>query len=394
MSTTNLRYSTLLATLTVAAAILAQAQQPVRTAAQQYKNIQVFKDVPASEFIASMRFLSASLGVECEFCHTAVRSEDTPGKLKARKMMTMMMDINKANFGGAQVVTCNTCHNGNHIPVNSPPPTGQYSAEGPGVFYKPSAPLIGATDEPTYEAYKEYVKKQQETRAASTPTAEQVLAKYVAALGGEAAIRRVTSRVITSTVEMATNVRGAGPATFVQQVQYSKAPNLYAATQKGFDGALTGKGFDGTAAWNQAVNGSVTAVAGADLSRAKRAADFYEPLNLQREYLRLEMTGLEKVEGRDTYVLTGISESDNPETLFFDTQNGLLLRKAIYNKTPLGNYWIHTTYEDYRDVGGVKLPFLVRTLSVSPADTVVVRVEKVENNVAIDAARLARPTRP
>src|SRR4051812_49371855 len=87
-----------LVSLTLTVAVLAPAQQPVRTAAQQYKNIQVFKDVPANEFIASMRFLSASLGVECEFCHTAVRSEDTPGKIKARKMMTMMMDINKTNF--------------------------------------------------------------------------------------------------------------------------------------------------------------------------------------------------------------------------------------------------------------------------------------------------------
>jgi photosynthetic reaction center cytochrome c subunit len=393
MSTTNLRYWALLASLTVAAAILAPAQQPVRTAAQQYKNIQVFKDVPAAEFISSMRFLSASLGVECEFCHTAVRSEDTPGKIKARKMMTMMMDINKTNFGGAQVVTCNTCHNGNHIPVNAPQPTGQYSAEGPGVFYKPSAPLIGATDEPAYEAYKEYMKKEQEARA-SMPTAEQVLTKYVAALGGETAIRKVTSRVITSTVEMATNVRGAGPATFVQQTQYSKVPNLSAATQRGFAGSITAKGFDGTEAWTQAANGTVTTLTGTDLSRARRDADFYGPLNLQREYMRLETSGLEKIGTREAYVLIGTSATDHPEKLYFDTQNGLLLRKAIYNTTSLGNYFIHTDFEDYHDVSGVKVPFLVRILSVSPADTTIVRVEKVENNVAIEASKFAKPRRP
>ncbi len=118
------------------------------------------------------------------------------------------------------------CHNGNHIPVNAPVPTGQYSKEGVNSFYKPSAPLIGATDEPTYEAY---LKREQ---PAPLPSVDQVLAKYVTALGGEGRAAQSDVRVITSTVEMATNVRGAGPSTFVQQTQYSKAPNLVATSSK------------------------------------------------------------------------------------------------------------------------------------------------------------------
>ncbi len=392
MKLSNLRNLLLLAALTLSAALLVPAQQPVRTAAQQYKNIQVLKDVPATEFIASMRFLSASLGVECEFCHTAVRSVDTPGKIKARQMMAMMADINKTNFGGAQVVTCNTCHNGKHVPVNAPAPTGQYSAGGVGVFYKPSAPLIGATDEPTQDGYIEYM-KEEAARKAALPTADQVLAKYVAALGGEAAIRKISSRVITSTVEMASNVRGAGPSTFVQQTQYSKAPNIYAATSSGFNGAATAKGFDGSEAWTQAANGTVAVVAGTDLARAKRDADFYESLNLKQEYTRLQMVGEEKVGLREAYVVQGIVTNENPETLYFDKQDGLLLRKVVLNNTSLGKYAIQTDFDDYHTVSGVKIPFLIRTLSVSPADTMVVHVEKVEANVAIDAGRLAKPVR-
>jgi outer membrane lipoprotein-sorting protein len=101
--------------------------------------------------------------------------------------------------------------------------------------------------------------------------------------------------------------------------------------------------------------------------------------------------GSEKVGSRDAWALRGTLDGDNPETLYFDAQTGLLLRKSIYNNTPLGKYTINTDYEDYRDVGGVKIPFLIRTLSVSPADTMVVHVEKVENNTAIDAAKLAKP---
>jgi len=183
-------------------------------------------------------------------------------------------------------------------------------------------------------------------------------------------------------------VRGAGPTLFVQQVQYFKAPNLYAATLQPFSGPMTAKGFDGTAAWTQAANGTVAVVAGVDAARAKRDADFYGSLAFERQYKALEVTGIEG----DAYVLRGTLDGDNPEALYFDKQSGLLVRKAIYNNTPLGKYVIHIDYEDYRDVGGVKIPFLIRTLSVSPADTAVVHVEKVENNIAIEAAKLARPT--
>jgi hypothetical protein len=67
------------------------------------------------------------------------------------------------------------------------------------------------------------------------------------------------------------------------------------------------------------------------------------------------------------------------------------LRKGTYNTTPVGNYTIQPDYSDYRDVKGVKVPFLISTLTVSPADTTVIHVEKVENNVEIDAGKLTRP---
>src|SRR5215510_11722117 len=65
-----------------------------RTAAQAYKNIQVLKDIPNTQLIPTMRFISAALGVECEFCHMGDRSVDTPHKNTARKMMLMMGSIN------------------------------------------------------------------------------------------------------------------------------------------------------------------------------------------------------------------------------------------------------------------------------------------------------------
>src|SRR5437016_10667710 len=109
--------------LALAIAALAVAQQPAqRTAAQAYKNIQVLKDIPNTQLIPTMRFISTALGVECEFCHMGDRSVDTPNKNTARKMMTMMMSINNTSFNGRMNITCYTCHHGNSSPVGTPAP--------------------------------------------------------------------------------------------------------------------------------------------------------------------------------------------------------------------------------------------------------------------------------
>src|SRR5579864_3808226 len=75
---------------------------PNKPAGEQFKNVQILKDVPSGQFIGYMRAFNASLGVECGFCHVdGDRSADTKEeKLMARKMITMTMDINQKNFNG------------------------------------------------------------------------------------------------------------------------------------------------------------------------------------------------------------------------------------------------------------------------------------------------------
>src|SRR5574337_1187100 len=69
----------------------------IKTAAEAYKNIKVLKDIPANELIPTMEFISASLGVRCEYCHVEHHFDDDTKKPKqrAREMMQMMFSINK-----------------------------------------------------------------------------------------------------------------------------------------------------------------------------------------------------------------------------------------------------------------------------------------------------------
>jgi photosynthetic reaction center cytochrome c subunit len=334
-----------------------------KTAEQVYKNIKALTGTPANELNQSMHLMKGAVGLDCIYCHIEREWEKDvkPAKEVARKMIVMMNDINTRQFGGKQVVTCNTCHNGRPTPAAMP-----------------AFPVIEpvTTPKPTL------------------PTADQVLAKYVQALGGEQALRKITARTITGTQYIPTGPGGVVPTpAAVERLQ--KAPNLALTTYRAPAYAIA-EGFDGATAWSQNQAGRVTEPVMLDVGRAARAADFYEPLNLKQEYPQLTVRGIEKVNGRDAYWLVGVPSGDKPESLYFDTQTGLLLRKQTVLPTPIGDSPFQTDFDDYRDTGsGVKFPFLIH---MNPANArtelapeATLRVIKVEDNIAIDNAKFARP---
>jgi len=334
-----------------------------KTAEQVYKNIKVRQGTPANELNQSMHLMKGATGMDCLYCHIEREWEKDvkPPKEVARAMITMMMDINKRNFGGRQVVTCNTCHNGRPIPAAMP------------VF-----PVL----EP-----KETVKP-------ALPAVDQILAKYVQALGGEAAIRKVTSRTITGTQYIPTGPGGTVPTPAAVE-RYQKAPNLAVTIYRAPAYAIS-QGFDGTAAWSQDQAGRVTDPVALDVARAARAADFYEPLNLRRQYAQMTVKGIETVNNRDTYLVVGVPQGDLPESLYFDTQTGLLLRKQTVLPTPIGNSPFQMDFDDYRDTGsGVKFPFLIHmspaTARTELAPEATLRVSNVDDNKPIEDSKFAKP---
>ena len=125
----------------------------------------------------------------------------------------------------------------------------------------------------------------------------------------------------------------------------------------------------------------------------KRSADFYESLNLKQQYSRMVLRGIEKVRDRDAYLVIGFPEGDTPERLYFDKETGLLVRKTVVVPTALGDYPIQNDFDDYRQVGGIKIPYLARTTSISPAEDMIIHVEKVNSNPTLDSNRFTKPTR-
>lgn len=96
---------------------------PNKPAGEQFKNVQILKDVPSGQFMTYMRAFTVALGVDCNYCHVqGDRASDDKGpKLMARKMIAMTHEINEKNFNGKMEVHCYTCHRGSEHPMSEPP---------------------------------------------------------------------------------------------------------------------------------------------------------------------------------------------------------------------------------------------------------------------------------
>jgi len=200
--------------------------------------------------------------------------------------------------------------------------------------------------------------------------------------------------MITATQDLATGKGGSVPMPSRVEM-YTKAPNLsvnFYHTAK----YTVSNGFDGSNAWTQDLNGRVTTPLKLDNDRAKRDSDFFDSLDLKKKYSDLSVMGIETVNHREAYVVTGTPGDDSPETLYFDKQTGLLLRKATIVPTAMGDSPMEINYDDYRDAGdGVKVPFVIRLNPFSQRTELqansTIRVIKVQDNLAIPNEKFARP---
>lgn len=300
------------------------AQQP-RTAAQVFKNIQVIKEMPASQLQGTMSFIAASLGVDCSHCHTppAMEKDDKVTKQTARRMLVMMNDINK-NFGDKIVVNCATCHRGQTKPTSTPPLPSLTS---------PFLVSASVPDQPL-------------------PTVDNILDRYLQALGGSKAIDKIRTRTRKGTVLIA-GVRGTfeiNEALPNKSLLIGSLPPPLGAVHQGFDGSI---------GWVKNQNG-IFEMSGDGLAQTKRESNFYADVKLKEQFSTMTVVGRERDGNRDFYVVAGTRPDGQVEKLFFDVSSGLLVRRYWETPTYFGKLPNVTDYDNYKKVGGVWWPFLLR----------------------------------
>ncbi len=220
---------------------------------------------------------------------------------------------------------------------------------------------------------------------AARPTAEQLIVKYVQAIGGRTAIEKVRSRVALGTMD-------PGGGALLSLELSEKAPDKFLSVVDVPGLGTVQQGFDGTVGWDSTPNQGVQELTGAMLAAVRRNAQFYRWLRMKELFAKLEVSGTAKVGDREAYVMQATPPEGFAETFYFDAETGLLLKRDYKLEAPEGLLSFETFYDDYRDVDGIKLPFALRR--VGPDNVLILKFTEIKQNVELDDAKFAKPTVP
>jgi hypothetical protein len=305
-----------------------------------FKNVttNALKDLTVDDFIAAMGVMSAALGWDCADCHPGAGSDtvnwviDTREKRVARRMLEMVGAINKANFAGVQKVTCWTCHHGRDVPASSI--------------------MLDRLYETPNDELDDLVVQDKDQ-----PSADSVLDKYIAALGGAQRLNGLTSYIATGSSVGFGEFGGTADFTI-----YAKSPGKRTTLINYKDHPDRGESL-----WT--INGDLGVIktprallrdyqiVGEELDAAKFDAKLAFPGGIKTALTNWR-TGMRRAIGNKDYIVVqGNGQNGFMATLYFDPDTNLLARLVRYGASPVGHVLTQTDFGDYRDVNGIKFPF-------------------------------------
>jgi hypothetical protein len=219
--------------------------------------------------------------------------------------------------------------------------------------------------------------------SATYPKVGEILDRYEKAIGGRDAWEKLTSQVMMGTIEVpSANLSGT-------VMVHEKAPNKF-MTAVVINGAVFQQGFDGIQGWTDDPKNGLREQTGPELAESKRGADFLHAFKMRRVYTSMVVTGVEKIGDRDTWVIeAGVPEGGDPTKMYFDAKTGLLLRVISRNHDADGVSESRDEFDDYRDVDGVKVPFIWR--QANGDTTYVLTFSEVHHNVDLSDSEFAKP---
>jgi predicted Zn-dependent peptidase len=230
--------------------------------------------------------------------------------------------------------------------------------------------------------YGRPLKEDEKMAAPSNITAADVMKKYVNALGGEKAISAVKD-IKTVSSSMIQNI----PLTITEM---KKAPGKYKEIVEGnMNGqkmALQKQVYNGTKGY-QEQQGQKADMSADDLEEIKVQADIYIDLHPEKYGITRKITGMEKVNGNDAYIIEVSLPKGKTMTEYYDAATGFLVKKIQTQESPRGPVTQTSEYADYKEVpgtGGYKIPYTVK--EGSGAQVLTATVQSVEINKGIDDA--------
>ncbi len=382
-----------------------------KTAGQVYKKIEVFKGIPAEQIHPAMEYITTALGVGCGYCHIIGHfdQDDKREKHVARSMIKMTMALDTTVFDGKRELTCYTCHRGVAkaastllLPGDKLPTDKSAMEVFPTLALKDFSnldPDMSPSKAPATVMSGPSAAPAPKPAGPPLPSVEEVFSKYEQALGGQAAVGKITALSFKGTADMLVPPPPGPPGGppppppmmgTVPAEHDVKAPmGVISVT---FPGRPTvSMGFDGTIGWH---NTPIREDTGDELRMLVELGEEFPGLEFRNDHTNVQVDAMEKIGDRDTYRVVGTRTEGFPviDRLNFDAQTGLLVRTYTTMQSVIGSFPEDTFYEDYRDVSGVKVPFTERVVSAEGNRTY--KWAQVDANAPVEDAKFMKPAPP
>ena len=220
-------------------------------------------------------------------------------------------------------------------------------------------------------------------RTGSLLSVDELLARYIEAMGGEKAIRAVTSRVIKGTVDVPGVSRGGSFESYLQ------GPNKAMSIIQAHPFGMIKVGYNGRGGWSQTVAGVRPVKVPAELGSLQRDADLYAVLRLKNNYVKVSAPGMSEIGYRQVYVLDLQPAAGAMERVYLDAKTFLPVR--INTQRKVGNTLepVEIYLDEWKAVDGVQYPFSFSQRFAKL--TLSFTVKEITHNVAVDAGLFEPP---
>lgn len=311
--------------------------------------------------------------MQCGFCHAnrgkdpktgltdwVWESDEKQEKKTAREMMRMVLTVNGGDFGLSRgQVTCYTCHRGQTRPQNMPalPLAVSGHEPAPGASPTPSPAPAAPAGRP------------------EQPTVQQVYEKYVAALGGREAVAKFGTLVVKGT-------REASQGRVWPFEAMVKAPDKFLMVVEIPRQGTSSQALSGAAGWVKNPRGQ-RALSARELGEMRATAESFAVVKFTPSPT-MRVAGRRKVGERDALVVLDRPSERVARRYFFDERTGLLLRVLTLTDALLNPLPEQVDFEDYREVDGVKLPFVVRLSAIDTFNSYTRKLTEVRHGVPVE----------
>ena len=225
-----------------------------------------------------------------------------------------------------------------------------------------------------YDNYGQPAAAAAKSTAPASVTDADIRQKYIAAVGGEKAISAIKDIKLVYGAEI--------QGTKISYIEWKGKGRI--KKEVNAMGAVVQKTVFANGKGKMEVQGQPKDMSDEEVAEAKRDADIQAVLHPEQYGMKRTVNGMEKLEGKDYYVVEATDASGKKSKEYYEASTGLLIRETHVESSPQGEVPVIVEFSDYREVpgaGGYKIPYTLK--QGSPMQELEFTVQSVEVNKGI-----------